>query len=243
MPRRRRGLKDRCCYHVTHRCHKREFLFRFARDREAYVDLLRETVKRFKIDVLNYVVTSNHVHLLVWVRKGEELSRAMQFLQGEFGQYYNGRKEREGAFWRDRYHSTLIQSGEHLGRCLFYLDLNMVRAGVVTHPEEWRHCGHHDLTGSRQRYRVVNVDRLLKCLRHGDDVDGFRRWYLATLTERLESAYHAREAYWKEAFAVGDPDWISGIYDEFGFKRKKIRSAAGSSSGVAEEVSTYYIEG
>ena len=90
MPRRRRGLKDRCCYHVTHRCHKREFLFRFARDREAYVDLLRETVKRFKIDVLNYVVTSNHVHLLVWVRKGEELSRAMQFLQGEFGQYYKG---------------------------------------------------------------------------------------------------------------------------------------------------------
>jgi putative transposase len=60
MPRRRRGLRDHCCYHVTHRCHKREFLFKFARDREVYVELLRETVKRFKIDILNYVVTSNH---------------------------------------------------------------------------------------------------------------------------------------------------------------------------------------
>jgi putative transposase len=66
MPRRRRGLMDHSCYHVTHRCHKREFLFRFARDRQAYVDLMRETVNRFRIDVLNDVVTSHHVHLLVW---------------------------------------------------------------------------------------------------------------------------------------------------------------------------------
>ena len=53
MPRRRRGLVDHSCCHVTHRCHKREFLFRFARDRQAYVDLMRETVNRFRIDVLN----------------------------------------------------------------------------------------------------------------------------------------------------------------------------------------------
>ena len=107
MPRRRRGLKDLSCYHITHRCHKREFLFKFAQDREVYVELLRETIKRFKIDILNYVVTSNHIHLLVWVRKAEALPKAMQFLNGEFGQYYNKRKKREGAFWRDRYHSTL----------------------------------------------------------------------------------------------------------------------------------------
>ena len=131
MPRRRRGLKDRSCYHITHRCHKREFLFKFAQDREVYVELLRETIKRFKIDILNYVVTSNHIHLLVWVRKAEALPKAMQFLNGEFGQYYNKRKKREGAFWRDRYHSTLIQTGDHLSRCLFYIDMNMVRAGAV----------------------------------------------------------------------------------------------------------------
>ncbi len=59
MPRRPRYLKDNSCYHITHRCHERKFLFKFAKDRQVYVDLLRETVKRFKIDVLNYVVTSN----------------------------------------------------------------------------------------------------------------------------------------------------------------------------------------
>jgi len=29
MPRRRRGWIDDACYHVTHRCHEREFLFKF----------------------------------------------------------------------------------------------------------------------------------------------------------------------------------------------------------------------
>ncbi len=56
MPRRRRGLLDRTCYHVTHRCHKREFIFRFAQDRQSYVEILRETLRRFKVDLLNYTV-------------------------------------------------------------------------------------------------------------------------------------------------------------------------------------------
>ena len=74
-----------------------------------------------------------------------------------------------------------------------------------------------------------------------------RRWipalYAATLRERLESNYHSREAYWSEAFAVGDPEWIAGVYDEFGFKRKKIRAAEGGFLQVEEDVATYYIEG
>jgi hypothetical protein len=36
-----------------------------------------------------------------------------------------------GAFWQDRYHATAIETGEHLWRCLVYVCLNMVRAGVV----------------------------------------------------------------------------------------------------------------
>ncbi|MGE4344011.1 MAG: hypothetical protein AB7F20_06950 [Geoalkalibacter sp.] len=44
---------------------------------------------------------------------------------------------RKGAFWEDRYHAAAIESGEHLLRCLVYIDLNMVRAGAVSHPQEW----------------------------------------------------------------------------------------------------------
>jgi len=41
---------------------------------------------------------------------------------------------RKGAFWEDRYHATAVEKERHLIRCMIYIDLNMVRAGVVDHP-------------------------------------------------------------------------------------------------------------
>ena len=64
MPRRKRNLVDRACYHITHRCHERKFLFRFAKYRNIYLKELFKVTRKYKIDVLNYVVTSNHIHLL-----------------------------------------------------------------------------------------------------------------------------------------------------------------------------------
>ncbi len=58
MPRRRRGWLDKACYHVTHRCHKREFLFKFAKYRDLYIRQLWEMKQRFKVDILNYMITS-----------------------------------------------------------------------------------------------------------------------------------------------------------------------------------------
>ena len=131
MPRRPRGWIDNACYHVTHRCHKREFLLKFAKHRDIYMRELWQMKQRFKIDVLDYMITSNHVHLLITARHGSDISKALQFLHGAVGQSYNTLKKRQGAFWSDRFHSTRIQNGDHLRRCLFYIDLNMVRAGAI----------------------------------------------------------------------------------------------------------------
>jgi REP element-mobilizing transposase RayT len=50
-------------FHVTHRCHNRAFLLKFARDRDAYRAMLREQLQEFEVWMLDYCVTSNHVHL------------------------------------------------------------------------------------------------------------------------------------------------------------------------------------
>ena len=57
-------------WRLTHRCHQREFLLKFARDRQAWIDWLFEARKRFGLCVLDYIVTSNHIHLLVYDREG-----------------------------------------------------------------------------------------------------------------------------------------------------------------------------
>ena len=132
MPRRPRGWIDHACYHITHRCHEREFLFRFSKYRDIYIRQLFEAKRRFKVDILNYIVTSNHVHLLVAAPTGKSISSALQFLHGSVGQRYNMLKKREGAFWKDRFHSTCIQSGGHLARCSFYIDLKLLFRCLLT---------------------------------------------------------------------------------------------------------------
>ena len=66
-------------------------------------------------------------------------------LSGKAGREYNLRKNRKGAFWEDRYHATAVKTGNHLIRCLAYIDLNRVSAGVVRHPVAWIHSGYHEI--------------------------------------------------------------------------------------------------
>ncbi len=67
----------------------------------------------------------------------------MQLIAGRTAQEY---KNRHGAFWEDRYHATAIQAGDYLHQCVAYIDLNMMRAGVVKHPRERENSGSRELT-------------------------------------------------------------------------------------------------
>jgi REP element-mobilizing transposase RayT len=146
MPRANRHFLPGYVWHITHRCHKKEFLLKFARDRRRWISWLFEARKRFGLSILNYTVTSNHVHLLIRDNGSRDtLPKSIQLIAGRTAQKFNLRKERKGAFWEDRYHATAVETGDHLRRCLVYIDLNMVRAGVVKHPVGWAFCGYNEI--------------------------------------------------------------------------------------------------
>jgi putative transposase len=71
-------------FHLTHRCHNRAFLLKFARDRNAYRAKLREHLPQHEPVLLDYCLTCNHVHLLVDAEDRAELSAWMQSVAGEF---------------------------------------------------------------------------------------------------------------------------------------------------------------
>ena len=51
-------------WQLTHRCHKREFLLKFSKDRHRWLQWLYEARKRYALTILDYTVTSNHIHLV-----------------------------------------------------------------------------------------------------------------------------------------------------------------------------------
>ena len=109
MPRANRHHLPHYVWHITHRCHRQQFLLRFARDRQAWIRWLYAARQRFGLCVLDYAVTSNHIHLLVRDRGRGEIARSIQLIAGRTAQAYNGRKDRHGAFWEDRYHATAVE--------------------------------------------------------------------------------------------------------------------------------------
>jgi REP element-mobilizing transposase RayT len=164
MPRANRVFLPGHIWHITQRCHRRDFLLKHRRDRRYWLAWLLEARRRHGLCVLNYIVTRNHVHLLVRDRGQGEIAAAMQLVAGRTAQAYNDRKARLGAFWQDRYHATAVESDGHLQRCMRYIDLNMVRAGVVAHPAEWRESGYCEIQRLPQRYRIIDTAMLCTLL-------------------------------------------------------------------------------
>lgn len=197
-------------WHITHRYHKKEFLLKFEKDRERYLWWLFEARKRFDLCILNYTVTSNHVHILVVDTGDQAIPRSMQLIAGRTGQEYNARKNRKGAFWEDRYHATAVQTSAHLMRCMLYIDLNMVRAGVVRHPSLWPCCGYHEIVNPPKRY--ARVDQSMLMIQLGmNEREELGAFYQEAVDEMLRLENRQREARWTESLAVGDEAYVNEV--------------------------------
>jgi putative transposase len=207
-------------WHITHRCHKREFLLKFSKDRHRYLQWLYQARKRYGLSILNYMVTSNHVHLLV-VDDGERdvIPNSMQLVAGRTGQEYNQRKDRKGAYWEDRYHATAVESGDHLGRCIVYIDTNMVRAGVVSHPSMWRFSGYNEIQDPRRKNVLIDYGRLQKLLGAGS-YDQMRNSHRGWVEEYLGDGEKARRDEWTESIAVGSRPFVEKVKALLGFRAK-----------------------
>jgi putative transposase len=166
--------------------------------------------------ILNYTVTSNHIHLLVFDDAGQDvIPRSMQLIAGRTGQEYNRRKARNGAFWEDRYHATAVEKEQHLIQCMTYIDLNMVRAGVVDHPSEWPWTGYNELLRPKSRYRLIDYQRLMHLLNFESSDDfskTYKKWVEATIKEKPSD----RDSRWTQSIATGSQDFVESVKQELG---------------------------
>ena len=226
MPRGNRVFCGGRVWHITHRCHQRSFLLKFVRDRRRWRHWLFEARRRYGLSVLNYMCTSNHVHVLCADQGNREISQSMQLVSGRTAQEFNARKSRNGAFWEDRYHATAVQTDGHLARCIAYIDLNMVRAGAVQHPRDWEVSGYNEIQIPWQRKGVIDFRLLMKML----SVDTHQE--LTKLQDRLlvgDSDSTRRNPLWTESLAVGDETYLEEIRTVLGVRglRRQISSEQG----------------
>jgi putative transposase len=219
MPRANRHFLPNLVWHITHRCHEHGFLLKFGRDRRRWIYWLFEARRRFGLCVLDYVVTSNHVHLLVHDQGRDEIAQSMQLIAARTAQEYNQRKARTGAFWEDRYHATAVDSETHLARCLVYVDLNMVRAGVVRHPAEWPAGGYREIQAPPTRYAIVNLPALMALLGMRT-LRQLQESHAQWVEEALRAGNAQRDPIWSESLAVGRREFVEAVQSGLGVKAR-----------------------
>ncbi|HEY5604731.1 MAG TPA: transposase [Gammaproteobacteria bacterium] len=240
MPRANRHFVPGYVWHITHRCHKKDYLLKFQKDRENWIRWLYEARKRYGLSVLNYMVTCNHIHLLVNATQRDCIQRSMQLIAGRVAQEYNHRKQRKGAYWEDRYHATAIETDEHLWRCLTYIDLNMVRAGAVRHPGEWPDCGYHEIQRPARRYRIVDHEALMNLLGIKSRrvlQQTHRQWIDAAINEGALQ----RDEKWSRSLAVGSKQYVMNLKEKLGVKTKYRQIEGDANTYVLRETEIAYM--
>ena len=127
---------------------------------------------------------------------------SIKLVAGRTGQEYNIRKKRNGAFWENRYHATAIENDQHLLKYITYIDLNMVRNGVISHPSEWQFCSFNEIQKPRKKYVLINYERLTE-LSGFKSYDSLEKSHKETIEELMGIRDYARHTQWTESIAVG----------------------------------------
>ena len=138
MPRRQRIHLPGQPLHIVLRGHNRQACFFAEEDFHTFLHWLGESLKTSGIALHAYVLMTNHVHLLVTPRRGEDVPGLMISLGRRYVQYINKTYRRTGTLWDSRYKSSLIQSDLYLLTCQRYIELNPVRAAIVDDPAHYR---------------------------------------------------------------------------------------------------------
>ena len=139
MPRSPRYFVRGLSHHVIQRGNNRSAMFQVPDDYRFYLELLMNASRKCQVQVHGYTLMTNHVHLSVTPSTPASLPQMMKKVGETYVRRFNKQYERTGGLCEGRHRASLIQDERYWLRCLRYIELNPVRARLVTSPElyEW----------------------------------------------------------------------------------------------------------
>ena len=94
----------------------------------------------------------------------------------------------------------------------------MVRAGVVSHPSEWRCGGYNEIQNPRRKCAIIAYEKLAELSGFAKH-DNFRESHCDLVTELLSNNI-GRQARWSESIAVDNKSFVEAIKQQLGFRDK-----------------------
>jgi putative transposase len=132
-------------HHVIQRGNDRQLIFRDDEDHQRFLGWLKDSAKEFKVAVHAYVLMPNHLHLMASPSDAGGLAQMMQRVGRYYVPWYNHKYGRVGSLFQGRFKTSLVDAERYFMICSRYIELNPVRARIVTDPLEypWSSYAHH----------------------------------------------------------------------------------------------------
>jgi putative transposase len=187
-------------HHVMNRGNNRQDIFLSDKDRKVFLEALVGSCEIYDVQLLAYVLMTNHFHLLVHTARAN-LSQFMRHLQVSYTVRFNRRNRRSGHVFQGRFKSLLVEADEYLVPLSRYIHLNPVRlrrfkkAAVGTkagHLNKYPWSSFAGYCYLRKRQPGVDYSRLLDSYFGGDDSRGrrqYRQYVLNALGAEVENPF------------------------------------------------------
>jgi putative transposase len=123
--------------HVIQRGNNRQPILRDEEDYWFLWGKLRDAAHKFQCDIHAYTLMPNHFHLILTPWQKEGIGKLMQYTGRYYVQHVNTRYGRTGTLWEGRYRATLFDPATYLLPASRYVELNAVRAQLVTSADDY----------------------------------------------------------------------------------------------------------
>ena len=202
MPRKPRFFIDKVPVHIVQRGHCRQPVFFEDKDYATYMYWLNMGCSRYDIAIHSYCLMTNHVHILLTPQKAENVSGFMQYVGRHYVPYINNKYGKSGTLWEGRFKASLVDSANYLLSVMRYIELNPVRAGMVSSPSEYRWSSFKHNAGQRI-ISVVKEHEVFIGL--GSNLAKSKGWYVDSFNNVLsEEAIKNITAAWLTGTPVGN---------------------------------------
>lgn len=210
MPNRKRNDVPGVALHITQRGNNRQVMFRETEDYQRFAGLLIKYSEKYDISVHAWMFMPNHIHLLATPAERKKTGRMMMCITGAYTSYYNRKYKRTGTLYEKRYHSSLVDDDEYALTAYRYIELNPVKARLVSHPRQWHWSSYrHNAEGLQSSFLIPHFSflrleqNLPKCRRvyrqlvNETDVHGEA---YETIRQQIRTAQRRQSAFGSEAF-------------------------------------------
>lgn len=149
MPRlARKNIESLYCHVIVQGINK-EYIFKDNEMKESYRTLLKRSLKEINAQILAYCIMDNHVHILVYADKIEDMSKLMHKTNSSYAKLYNKKNNRVGYVYRGRYYVQPINTEIQMFHCIAYIHKNPVKANIVLQMKDYKYSSYNEFFGKK----------------------------------------------------------------------------------------------